>query len=710
MTMTSSAWLRLLSALVIPTTFAQCMDDTTTPADLASSPAGDMAGTKPGADLAGGGSDGGSPSMSRRVIIFVWDGLRPDSVTADDTPNLLALKQRGVEFTDNHSTYPTFTMMNAAAFATGGFPGTTGFYGNTLYAPNATGTDAFGGAGDFTDPVFTEDWALLMDLDTYYHGQLLLVDTLFQSAQAAGLKTAAIGKSGPAFLQDYKRGGMIIDERMVWPLDLAKEIQTGGDQLPNPIANAYPGGEITSKDNPTGQGPKTFLVDGVTPDPTAGASAPPSAANAYMMNMYIKYVLPKNPDLTLIWFRSPDSPQHNYGPGSTTYRDALQQQDKLLGALQAALKTQGMNDSTDIVVVSDHGHSSVSGPLALFPKRKIVASATPGKNDVGDVDANGYAVSGDVRMADLMQRAGIANVFDGNGCIKDPIMLGGLLKSDPGVKPNTVYQEKNDGVCAGEYTTKSYTVQSPLPAGSVVIATNGGSEYIYVPDHDVATVNKVISFLQSREEVGPIFVSARYSDLEDLPPKGTLSLRDVKLESTGRTPDIVYSFSWTWDDNETVNGLKGTEFESAPGAINRGMHGSFGPGDVHNTLLAAGPSFKASFADPLPSANVDVAPTVATILSRIFSKTVTVSGADGRPLYEALNTGVSPDAYQVAAADVTSSTTSGIPFYLPTNSATPGDVDSTATKGQYSVDLHIKTLSYAGKRWRYFDWAKAVRQ
>jgi hypothetical protein len=48
---------------------------------------------------------------SHNVIIFVWDGLRPDSVTAADTPNLLRMRSAGVNFSANHATYPTFTMM-----------------------------------------------------------------------------------------------------------------------------------------------------------------------------------------------------------------------------------------------------------------------------------------------------------------------------------------------------------------------------------------------------------------------------------------------------------------------------------------------------------------------------------------------------------------------------------------------------------------------
>jgi predicted AlkP superfamily pyrophosphatase or phosphodiesterase len=55
-----------------------------------------------------------------RVIVFVWDGLRPDSIDEQVTPNLARLRDReGTNFTAHHAVYPTFTMMNAAAFATG---------------------------------------------------------------------------------------------------------------------------------------------------------------------------------------------------------------------------------------------------------------------------------------------------------------------------------------------------------------------------------------------------------------------------------------------------------------------------------------------------------------------------------------------------------------------------------------------------------------
>jgi hypothetical protein len=542
----------------------------------------------------------------RRVIVFVWDGLRPDSITKADTPTLFAIKNAGVDFTDNHSTYPTFTMMNAAAFATGSFPGTTGFYGNTLWQPGPTGKDSGAANVDFNQPTFTEDFGILQDLDAYYSNQLLLVGTLFQAAQAAGLTTAAIGKSGPAFLQDYKKGGFIVDEKAVWPLALAQEIQLQ-DALPPTTPNAYPAGSIaigTGNGTPTASRSKVVLKDGTSSDPTDQLGAPTNGQNLYLMNLYLTYVLPKAPQLSLIWFRAPDSPEHNYGPGSYDYHDALRAQDYLLGQLVNKLYALGVWHDTDLIITSDHGHSTVSGPLDTFPLRTIAGG------NVGAMDPKGFSVSGDVRIADLLTRAGIANVFDGQGCVYSPVMSG---QNADGSFVYPVLVDADGSKCGKgnnfKYTTGKMLVPATLPAKAVVVATNGGSDYLYVPDHDAATVSAVVSLLQKREEVGAIFVHSRYGALP-----GTLPLGQVRLENAARAPDIV--FSYTWDDQAMVQGVPGIEFESASSSNNRGMHGSFGPTDVHNTLLAIGPDFQTKLADPLPTGNVDVAPTGACSAKR----------------------------------------------------------------------------------------------
>ena len=67
------------------------------------------------------------------VIIFVADGLRRGSVTAEDMPTFLKLRTSGVDFPNSHSVFPTFTTANASAIATGHGLGDTGDYSNTIY-------------------------------------------------------------------------------------------------------------------------------------------------------------------------------------------------------------------------------------------------------------------------------------------------------------------------------------------------------------------------------------------------------------------------------------------------------------------------------------------------------------------------------------------------------------------------------------------------
>src|SRR5437879_9595749 len=75
------------------------------------------------------------PSGKRFVIVFVVDGLRPDAVTAENTPTLFRLKTEGVNFTNGHAVFPTVTRVNAAALGTGTQPGTNGILGNQMYVP-----------------------------------------------------------------------------------------------------------------------------------------------------------------------------------------------------------------------------------------------------------------------------------------------------------------------------------------------------------------------------------------------------------------------------------------------------------------------------------------------------------------------------------------------------------------------------------------------
>ena len=683
-----------------------------------------------------------SPAPTR-TIIMVWDGLRPDSVTATNTPNLYALRQTGANFSDNHATYPTFTMMNGSSFATGSFPKTSGFYGNTFWTPPQgssntipVGNGAGGSSQDYQDPVFTEDYQVLTTLNSYYSGQLLLVKTLFATAQSAGMVTATIGKSGAAYIQDLGRGGYFLDENSVLPRSLVTELQSNGYAIPANTIKGYSGADAVTlagnNGSPTNRaGYVTFNTTVYDPngaiaiasrdstDTTQGA--PEDAANKYMMSVFTQYILPnKKPMLSLIWFRTPDNVEHGYGPGTANAVAGLRSQDARLGELISALRFNGMDSTTNIVVVSDHGHTSVSGPLSLYPLRAITPSTTLPNGalvngstsgttsaSVGAVNANGYSFSGDVRSADLLTYRGFS-AYDGSGCTTSAMY--GLSAS--GVPTVPVKLDATGALCGAANTryqaissalpapVAKFTVPAPgsLPANGIVVAANGGSDYFYVPGHDATTVKNLVKFLQQREEYGAVFVDSRYSAIP-----GTITMAQVDLENATRQnngqPDVVVSFNW--DNAASIQGMPGIEFESAGGQ--RGMHGSFGMADVHNTLIANGPSFQSAATITSPSGNVDVAPTVAYLLG------LSLPQADGRILNEALVTPGSKSTPSVVPSTVSSGAATGLTFELPTD-PTGKTPDPTLAVGSYSIDLAVKDLTVDGKTYRYFDYAKAVRQ
>jgi len=627
----------------------------------------------------------------RRVIVFVWDGMRPDSITAAETPNLFALAGRGSRFADHHSSYPTFTMMNAAALATGAFSGESGFYGNTVYRPGAPARTSGGDETDMNNPVFTEDYGILRQLDRNQDEHLILIGTLFQAAQKAGLKTAVIGKSGPAFLQDYKNGGVLLDEKAAFPLAFARELQAAHVALPATAPFAYANGALTlGNDNgdPTFQPGIVAMADRVTPDPADSHGAPPAAANRYLMSVFLDYILPqKRPDLSVVWLRNPDSTEHAYGVGAPNYHLALKAQDELLGKLEARLEELGLDASTDLIVVSDHGHSSVSGPIDLFPLRNVE------NGKIGKIDLeHGYSVSGEVRLAHEMSMAGI-RAYDGGGCFYDPVMSGILADGSQLHPDRSADASRCPEYKYAKYTTPDYELLHPfLPREAFVIASNGGTDYLYQPAHDAERVRAAVRFLQGREEFGAIFVDPRYGDIP-----GALPLSIVHLENAeGRNPDIVVGY--TFDEHAMIQGMPGIEFQGVANHISRGMHGSFSPIDVHNTLIASGPDFRANFVDTLPTGNVDVAPTIARILG------IALPQAQGRPLLEALSGHEHVDA---AAYAVTPRTI--WPQVPAQGLSVKSPIGADTGKTRYTFALQVKELRHRSDSYTYLDWARAER-
>jgi predicted AlkP superfamily pyrophosphatase or phosphodiesterase len=106
------------------------------------------------------------PPRPRNVLLFVADGLRPGMINTQTAPAMTALMKRGVTFSNSHALFPTSTMPNASAMATGHMLGDTGTFGNTIY----TGYPV-PGAPDTPTPSLESD-PVLGDIDEQFRRRL----------------------------------------------------------------------------------------------------------------------------------------------------------------------------------------------------------------------------------------------------------------------------------------------------------------------------------------------------------------------------------------------------------------------------------------------------------------------------------------------------------------------------------------------------------
>src|SRR5205814_7387311 len=130
------------------------------------------------------------------MILFIPDGLRALKVTPETAPAMAEVRDKGVNFRNPHSLFPTFTMANASGMATGHYLGDTGTFSNTIF------TGYMSAPADTVVP-FIENDAVLGDIDEHFGSDYLNEETILKMARAQGFSTAAIGKVGPALVFDH---------------------------------------------------------------------------------------------------------------------------------------------------------------------------------------------------------------------------------------------------------------------------------------------------------------------------------------------------------------------------------------------------------------------------------------------------------------------------------------------------------------------------
>ncbi len=543
----------------------------------------------------------------RIVILMVWDGLRPDLVDARDTPNLQALETAGVRFARHHSVFPTVTLVNAAALATGGRPASDGVFGDMMYlAPaldiaRATTIPSVGYL--LHDPLNLENTRYLLalhDARAFANGVVTLA-AAGQTVANSGGYVAILGKQGPTGMfdpdfvsTDAAGDGLFVSDDVAAPPAVAAQL----DAKP-PITMIHPE-SIAARD--------AWFARIVTGRALPAAKAASAAGR---------------PSLIVYWQHNPDLAQHLAGLGTRIALDAVAADDRNLGAIRKAISDLGIAGRTDLIVVSDHGFATIKAEIPLAR-----------------------------------------------------LLKAGVIKGDP-------------------------------DADGMVVARNGGMDLVYLPARlraleRTALMRKIVDYAIMQPWCGPIFSRDRAAR----PPhnrnyrgfiEGTFSERAFGLGGSPRSPDLIVSFREFPDEsNQGLTGpsnraivigpngeettanhsealvrpIEGVIYSDAPHyTTGMGMHGAFGPRELHNVGAAIGPDFRRGYVDELPTSNSDVAPTIEHIFGLKRA-----AGTSGRTIAEAL-----------AGA------------HRPAVKARPVTVSAGAKDGDRSVTIAIHLTRYDGR-------------
>jgi arylsulfatase A-like enzyme len=424
----------------------------------------------------------------RHVVVIVWDGMRPDSVTERDTPTLWKLAREGVTFRQHHSIYPTATNVNGAAIATGVYPNRNSLLANREYRSQINPRNAFENG----------DADIIKKGDDVTGGKYLASPTIAEIVRGAGRPTAIAGTKSVAVLHD---------RHAEWTTATSKDsfIKFAAAPMPASLRD-----ETVRLLGP-------FLTEsGQTSD----------QRNAYATRALTEILWRDGlPAFSLLWLSDPDITQHEYAPGSELSLAAVRSSDRHLAVVLEALAKKNARETTDLLVVSDHGFSTIERSID-FPAE--------------------------------LRKAGF------------------------------------DAVAAFEGTPK---------AGQIMVVGNGGTILFYVIEHDQKVTSRLIEWLQRSDFAGVVFARERF--------EGTFPL-DFVRGNTADAPDVMAALRWNPKPNRF--GVPGQIITDATRGAGKGSHATLSAFDVHNTLIAAGPDFRPGTTSDLPSANIDIAPTVLHLL------------------------------------------------------------------------------------------------
>lgn len=256
-----------------------------------------------------------------RFLIVSFDGLRPDLVSPELTPNICRLQAVGVTLSKHRTVYPSETRAAFPSLVTGAATGRHGMVGNQYVDRSLT-------PARYID---TSDAVLLRKLDVESGGRLMSSPTLGEILAGAGRSMAALATNTAGTTRLFHH----------------KAEDFGHVRLSGHFR------EACSPDMVLAQA--EAIVGRLPPAPPE--DEPDHAGQDWITAAFLDLVWPKHrPDVTVLSYGEPDNTSHLHGTGATATRAIISHCDRQFGRVLDWWEAEGKAEEVQIIAMSDHGH------------------------------------------------------------------------------------------------------------------------------------------------------------------------------------------------------------------------------------------------------------------------------------------------------------------------------------------------------------------
>ncbi|KAJ3371162.1 hypothetical protein GGF31_003585 [Allomyces arbusculus] len=278
------------------------------------------------------------PKQPPRTLLVSLDGFRPEYLSRGLTPTLAALARDGVRSEAMHPAFPSVTFPNHYTLVTGLNPAQHGIVSNSFHDPLLRKDFNYTNPADNADPA-------------WWGGEPIWITAERQGRVAAvqswpGSEAPHNGTHASLWTHYHK-----------WEVEQRVELIKAWLSLP---AAATPNASAADYDDGTARFPSPThpgrvnrtLVPTVDVDDVGGI---PGAKSADVPLV--------RPDLIALYIPDVDQVGHQYGPDSIQLNLTLVRVDRALASLAAFLYARELWETTNVVVVSDHGMTLADDPV-----------------------------------------------------------------------------------------------------------------------------------------------------------------------------------------------------------------------------------------------------------------------------------------------------------------------------------------------------------